>query len=147
MIFLLFCWIRMRWNTCMTLTKELAILTHSSWAFHECFACVLPSFKYHFNSLSLISLIWSSLSLFYSLAFCANQLSEFCRNWTVWLPHDSGYGCGESRNRLLTVLYSFFFGLFVLYFYIAPWRVVFQYLSCKLLRWYLLILIVLLTCI
>ena len=66
---------------------------------------------------------------------------------TDWLLHDVGSEREESWNRLLTVLYPFFSCLLVLYFYIAPSRVLFEYLSCKLCGWYLLILIGLLTCI
>ena len=49
-------------------------------------------------------------------------LSKF--NWLVvtWS------GCGESRNRLLTLLYLFFFYLVVLCFCVAPSRVFFEYM-------------------
>ena len=95
---------------------------------------------FYFKSLSRDSLL-------YCLGFCGKQLFKFYGNSTDWLPHDAGSGCGESQNRLLIVLYFFFFCLLVLYFYIALSRVFFDYVSCKLFRWYLLILIGLLTCV
>ena len=106
--------------------------------FHECFPCVLPSFEYHFNRfywLLLLSLFWDSLP--YYLAFCGNQLFEFYRNPTDWLLHHAGSGCVKPRNRLLTGFYIL--SVLVLYFYVTPSRVFFEYVSCKLFRWYLLI--------
>ena len=64
--------------------------------------------------------------LLYCLAFCGNQLFDFYRNSADWLPHDAGSGCGESRNRLQTVVYLFFFCLPVFYFYVALARVLFE---------------------
>ena len=68
----------------------------------------MPSFEYHFNSLLITywNLFWDSL--LYCIAFYGNQFFEFYRNSTDWLPHDAESGCGESRNRLITVLYLFF---------------------------------------
>ena len=106
--------------------------------FHECFPCVLPSFEYHFNRfywLLLLSLFWDSLP--YYLAFCGNQLFEFYRNPTDWLLHHAGSGCVKPRNRLLTGFYIL--SVLVLYFYVTPSRVFFEYVSCKRFRWYLLI--------
>ena len=71
-------------------------------------------------------------ALLYCLAFWGDQLFEFYCNPTDLLPHDAESGCGESRNRLITILYPFFFCLLVLYFYIALSRVFFEYVSCKL---------------
>ena len=90
------------------LWKSLLFLTHSSWAF-SCmrFAVIWISFQFTFIEFYYWSLFWNSL--LYCLAFCGNQLFEFYRNSTDWLPHDAGSGCGESRNRLITVLYSFLF--------------------------------------
>ena len=144
MIFLLFRQIRMRWHACITLMYNLLFLTHSScwafsWEFCMCFSVTRISFWFTFIDFYYWSLFRDSL--LYWLAFCGNQFFKFYRNSTDWLPHDVGSGCGESRNRLLTVLYRFFFCLLVLYFYIAPSRVFFEYVSCKLFRWYLLILI------
>ena len=31
---------------------------------------------------------------------CGNQLFEFYCNSTNWLPHDSGFEYGKSRNKL-----------------------------------------------
>ena len=104
--------------------------------FDESFACLLPSFEYHFNSvlLTFITGVCSEIPCFICLAFCRNQLFKFYRNSMDWLPHYAGSGCGDSRIRLLTVLYLFFFCLHVLYFYIAPSRVFCEYMSCKLFR-------------
>ena len=95
----------------------------------------------------LASRLWNSFlfltqssCLGFPWAFCGNQLFEFYRNSTDWLQHDTGSGWGESPNTLLTVLYFFFFCLLVVYIYIAPLRVFFEYVSCKLFWWYLLIL-------
>ena len=107
--------------------------------------CIFTIILIHYYWFYYWSLFWDYL--LYCLAFCGNQLFEFCCNSTDWLPHDAGSECEEFRNRLLTVLYSFFFCLLVLYFYIAPSRVFFQYVSCKRFRWCLLISIGLLTCI
>ena len=68
----------------------------------------------------------------YCLAFCGNQSFEFYRNSTDWLPHDAGFGCGESQIANSFILS--FFCLLVLYFYIAPLRVFFEYVSCKLIN-------------
>ena len=129
--------------------KELAIFNSLQMGF---LMSVLHAFYRHL-SIILIHFYWFSYgrlfwdSLLYCLAFCGNHLFEFYCNSTDSLPHDAGSGCGESRSRLLTVLYPFFFCLLVLYFYVAPLRVFFQCVSCKFFRWYLLILIDLLTCI
>ena len=61
-------------------------------------------------------LFWDSL--FYCLAFCGNQLFEFYRSSTDWLSHDAGSGCGESWNRLLTVLYLFFFFVYLCFAFV-----------------------------
>ena len=86
-------------------------------------------------------------AIFHRFVKCDIALFEFYRNSTDWLSHDAGSACGESRNRLLTVLYLFSFCLLVLCFRVAPSEVFFEYMSFKLFRWYLLILIGLLTCI
>ena len=154
MILLLFCLIRMQYNACEMLeTAFFSFLTHSScwgflWVFCMRFAVIRISFQFAFIYFYYLTLYWDSL--LYCLAFCRNQLFEFYRNSSDWLPHNAGSECGESRNRLLTVLYPFFFFFFcllVFYFYIAPSRLFFEYVSCKLFRWNLLILIGLLTCI
>ena len=132
------------------LWKSLLFLTHSSWAFSWVFCMYFAVIWISFYPLLVTfitcwSLFWDSL--LYCITYGGNQLFEFYRNSTDWLPHDAGSGCGESRNRLITVLYLFFFCLPDLYFYIAPSRVFFEYVSCRLFRWYLLILTGLLTCI
>ena len=111
---------------------------------------VLHAFCHHLNSI-LIRFYWLLLPNVV-LKFPA-LLSRVVRKPVMWilshwtLPHDAGSGCGESRNRLLTVLYIFFFCLLVLYFYVAPSRVFFEYVSWWLFRSYLLILIGYFTCI
>ena len=124
------------------LWNSLLLLTHSSrWAFSWVFCmrfAVIQIFWFTFIDFYYWSLFWDSL--FYCVAFCRDHLFGFYRNSTDWLSHDVGSGCGESWNRLLTVLYPFFFCLLVLYFYIAPSQVFFQYVSCKLFRRYFLLL-------
>ena len=91
------------------------------------FMSVLHVFCRHSN-INLIHFYWLLL-LLPVLKFSApallcyviwNQLFEFYRSSTDWLPHDARSGCGESQNRLLTVLCPYFFCLLVFYFYIAP---------------------------
>ena len=89
------------------------------------FAVIRKSFQFTFIDFYYWSLFWDSL--FYCLAFCGNLLFEFYRSSTDWLSHDGGSGCGESWNRLLTVLdLFFFFCLLVLCFCVAPSRVFFE---------------------
>ena len=118
------------------------------WLFHECFACLLPSLEY-FNSLLLTFIAGACSEIPCSIGsrFAETSYLNFIAIQLTGLPHDAEYGCVESRKRLLTVLYLFFLCLLVLYFHVAPSRVFFEYVSCKLFRWYLLILIGLLTCI
>ena len=108
--------------------KSLLFLTHSSWAFSGVFCMCL-------------AVIWISFWLIFITGVCSKIPCSIvsCLKtpvlWiyyksTDWLPHDVGYECQESRNRIVTVLYPFFFCLLVLYFYIAPSRVFFQYVSC-----------------
>ena len=120
----------MLWNACITLMKELTTFSSLYLGF---FMSVLHAFLsssgYHLNSLLLISLLclfWDSL--LYCLAFCGNQLFELYRNSTDCCHMMRDLSVGESRNRLLTVLYPFFLCLPALYFYIAPLRIFFQYL-------------------
>ena len=87
----------------------------------------------HVNILPYSLLNWEYLKMSaLGTTLMTVSLFEFYHTSTDWLPHDLGSGCGESQNRLLTVLQPFFFCLFILYFYIAPSWVFFQYVSCKL---------------
>ena len=137
----------MRWNACITLMRQLTIFNSLYFGF---FVSVLHAFCRHLNII-LIHFYWLSLLdsnlrfLLYCLAFCGDQLFEFYRNSYDWLPRSAVSECGKSQNRLLTVLYPFFFCLLVFYFYVAPSRVFFEYVSVRFFRWYLLILISLLT--
>ena len=137
----------MRWNACITLMKQITIFI--SLYLLAFFMRVLHAFCCHSDIVFIDFYYWSLFwdSLFYCLTFCRNQLFQFYRNSTDWLSHDAGSGCGRSRNKLLTVLYLFFFCLLVLSFCVAPSRVFFENVSCKVFRFYLLVLISLLTCI
>ena len=126
--------------------KSLLISTRSSWAFSWVF-CMLFSVIWISLEFTFIDFITGICSLLYCLVFCGNQAFEFYCNSADWLPHDARSGREESRKRLLTVLYPFFFCLLVLYIYIAPSQVIFEFVSGELFRWYLLILIGLLTCV
>ena len=55
---------------------------------------------------SLMKHLTILLTLTY-LVFCRNQLFDFYRNSTDWLPRDARSGCGDSRNRLQIVLHVF----------------------------------------
>ena len=83
---------------------------------------VLHVFCHHSNII-LIHFYWFLLVgsvprfLVYCLTFCRNQLF-------------AGSGYGESRNRLLTVLYLFFC-LLMLYFCVAPSQVFFEHVFGK----------------
>ena len=103
--------------------------------FHGSFPCVLSSFEYHFNSLLLtfITEVCSEIP--------CSIVSRFAKTSYLHFNEIQPTGCHmmrdpvwESRNRLLTVLYFFFFCLLVVYFYIAPSRVSFEYVSYKLFR-------------
>ena len=141
----------MQYNACEMLeTAYFFKLTPVLGFFHACFACFLPSFEYHFNSL-LLTLLLKSVLRFPALLSrvlwkpVISILSKF--NWLVvtwcgiWV-----WGISEQvTNSFISFL--FFFCLLVLYFCIAPSQLFFEYVSCKLFRWNLLILIGLLTCI
>ena len=89
--------------------KSLLFLTHSSWAFSGLFFMCL-------------AVIWISFWLIFITGVCSKIPCSIvsCLKtpvlWiyyksTDWLPHDVGYECQESRNRIVTVLYPFFFCL------------------------------------
>ena len=86
---------------------------------------VLHEFSRHLNTI-LIHFYW--FSLLESVPIFPALLSRvsrklviwFCRSSADWLPLYTGSGCGEFLNRLLSVLYLFFFCLLVLYFHVAP---------------------------
>ena len=98
------------------------ILIGLSWVFCMRFAIIWSKFQFSFIE------FWDYL--LYCLAFWRNQVFDFDRNSTDCLPHDAKSGCGESQNRLRTVLYLLFFFLLVLYFYVAPLRVFSEQVSC-----------------
>ena len=93
-----------------------------SWVFCMRFAIIWSNFQFSFIE------FWDYL--LYCLSFRRNQVFDFDRNSTDCLPHDARSGCGESQNRLRTVLYLLFFFLLVLYFYVAPLRVFSEQVSC-----------------
>ena len=116
--------------------------------FHESFARVLLLFEYHFNSL-LLTFINGVLALFSRVLQKPTIwiLSKFNSMVVCWIVVNSTNSEQVTKIlRLLRLLNFFFFGLLVLYFYIVPSRVYFEYVSCKVFRWYLLFLIGLLTC-
>ena len=85
------------------------------------FMSVLHAFYRHWNIILLrfyLLLLLTSVLRFRALLsrFCENQFFEFYRNSTDWLPHYAGSECGESRNRLQTVLYPFSSFFVYLYF-------------------------------
>ena len=88
--------------------------------FYGSFACVLPPLEYHFNSLllSFIIGVCSEIPCSFVLLFWGNQLFEFYRRSTDRLSHDAGSGCGESWNRLLAVLYLFFFFVYLCFAFV-----------------------------
>ena len=112
------------------LWKNLLFLTH--W---------LPSYEYHFNSLLLVFL------LEFVLGFLA-LLPQVLRKQIIWIFSQSNWLVAtwcrifvwEISEQITKSFISFLFRLLVLYFHISPSRVFFQYVSCKLFR-YLLILI------
>ena len=140
----------MRWNVCITLMKQLTIF--NSLQLLGFFMRVLHAFCRHSNII-LIHFYW--LLLLESVLRFLVLLSRVLRKPVIWILSKFNWlvvtwcriWVWESRNRLLTVLYFFFFCLLVLCFCVAPSRVFFECVSCKLFRWYLLILIGLLTCI
>ena len=72
------------------LWRSLLFWTHSSWGFHECLACNLPSFEYHFNSLFLtfITGVCSEINCSFVSRFVENSYLTFmaiqltgCHTW------------------------------------------------------------------
>ena len=127
------------------LWKSLLFLTLVG-LFHECFACVLPSSEYHFNSLLLILFFKAAVRLpallsrvlqkpVISILLQFNWLvATWCEIW-VW----------EISEQITSSFISFLFFVYLSFTFTAPSWVFFQYVSYKLFRWYLVILIGLLT--
>ena len=86
--------------------------------FHGSFACVLPSFEYHFNSLLLI-FISGICSEIPGLLSHVLQKPVICRIW-VW-------GISEQ----ITNSFISFFCLLMLYFCVAPSQVFFEHVFGK----------------
>ena len=127
-------------------------LTHSScWGF---FMSVLHAFCCHSN---IILICLYLLLLLQSVLRFRALLSRVLRKPVIWILSKfnwlvaAWYGIwvwGISEQIIHSFIsFLFFFCLLVLYFYIAPSRLFFEYVSFKLFRWNLLILIGLLTCI
>ena len=101
------CFILWNWNAvwCWHYAYERLTIFNSLW-----FRTVLQAFYRHLNII-LVHFYWllllESVLQFPAscLAFCLNQLFEFYWDSSDWLSRDKGSGCGESRNRLQTVLY------------------------------------------
>ena len=66
------------------LWKSLLFLTHSSWVFsHESFACFLPTFEYHFNSLFLTFITGACSEIPCSVDSQLHEIPTWCKIW-VW---------------------------------------------------------------
>ena len=131
-----------------------SLLLFNSLQFLGFFMSILHTFCHHSNMI-LIHFYWL-LFLKSVLRFPA-LLSRVLPRPVIWILSKFIWlvaaWCGiwvrgiseQITNSFISFLV--FFCLLALYFYIAPLRLFFEYVSCKLFRWNLLILIGLLTCI
>ena len=140
----------MRWNASITPMKQLTIF--NSLQLLGFFMRVLHAFCRHSNIILIHFYLLLSLESVLRFLFLLSRvfrkpviwiLSKFnwlvVTWWRIWV-----WGISE---QITNSFIYFFFCLLVLCFCVAPSRVFFNYVSFKLFRWCLLILIGLLTCI